>query len=197
MEVKISTLHISRHSLAHGKRLTCTNKEKTELKIKIRQENRMNNRILFISLFGLFIILNLVPTYLWLWGMSFIDLEKPEFSNISVNIRDNLNSALRFIIFFGLWLPILLVILKRKWKIKTLAVPTLISLILFLIIFKSQDVYPDEESEFTEKGYQHRIEKWNQQNQVKIKHWKSRDSFKSYITQRHIEWELIKEEIKN
>ena len=64
-------------------------------------------------------------------------------------------------------------------------------------MFKSQEVYPDEESQFTENGYQHSIQKWNQQNQVKIEHWKSRDSLKNYISHRHIEWELIKEEIKN
>jgi hypothetical protein len=157
----------------------------------------MDNRVLFISLFGLFIILNLVPTYLWLWGMSFIDLERPRFSSINVNTRDTLNLVLRVVLIVGIWLPILLVILKRKWKIKTLTIPTLISLILFVIMFKSQEVYPDEESQFTENGYQHSIEKWNQQNQVKIEHWKSRDSLKNYISHRHIEWELIKEEIKN
>lgn len=157
----------------------------------------MNKRVLFISLFGLFIILNLVPTYFWLWGMSFIDLERPRFSSININTRDTLDSVLRFVLIVGIWLPILLVIFKRKWKIKALTVPTLISLLLFLIMFKSQEVYPDEESQFTENGYQHRIEKWNQQNLVKIEHWKSRDSLKNYITHRHIEWELIKEEIKN
>tara|TARA_B100000787_G_scaffold68884_1_gene50647 strand:- start:3603 stop:4076 length:474 start_codon:yes stop_codon:yes gene_type:complete len=157
----------------------------------------MNNRILLISLFGLFIILNLVPTYLWLWGMSFIDLGRPEFSNINFNTRDTLGSVLRFVLIIGLWLPILLVIMKRKWKVKALTIPTLVSLILFLIMFKSQDVYPDEESEYTESGYQHRVEKWNGKNQVKIKHWKSRDSMKNHISHRHIEWELIKEEIKN
>jgi hypothetical protein len=157
----------------------------------------MNKKVLFISLFGLFIILNLVPTYLWLWGMSFIDLERPRFSSINVKTRDTLNSVLRIVLIVGIWLPILLVIFKRKWKIKTLTIPTLISLILFVIMFKSQEVYPDEESQFTENGYQHSIEKWNQQNQVKIEHWKSRDSLKNYISHRHIEWELIKEEIKN
>lgn len=62
---------------------------------------------------------------------------------------------------------------------------------------KSQDVYPDEESEYTEDGYQHRVEKWNEKNQVRIKHWKSRDSLKSQDSHRHIKWELIKEETKN
>ena len=157
----------------------------------------MNNKVLFISLFGLFIILNLVPTYLWLWGMSFIELERPRFSSINVNTRDTLNLVLRVVLIVGIWVPILLVILKRKWKTKALTIPTLISLILFVIMFKSQEVYPDEESQFTENGYQHCIEKWNQKNQVKIEHWKSRDSLKNYISHRHIEWELIKEEIKN
>ena len=157
----------------------------------------MNKKVLFISLFGLFIILNLVPTYLWLWGMSFIDLERPRFSSINVNTRDTLNLVLRGVLIVGIWVPILLVILKRKWETKALTIPTLISLILFVIMFKSQEVYPDEESQFTENGYQHCIEKWNQKNQVKIEHWKSRDSLKNYISHRHIEWELIKEEIKN
>ena len=157
----------------------------------------MNKKVLFISLFGLFIILNLVPTYLWLWGMSFIDLERPRFSSINVNTRDTLNLVLRVVLIVGIWVPILLVILKRKWETKALIIPTLISLILFFIMFKSQEVYPDEESQFTENGYQHCIEKWNQKNQVKIEHWKSRDSLKNYISHRHIEWELIKEEIKN
>jgi len=157
----------------------------------------MNKKVLFISLFGLFIILNLVPTYLWLWGMSFIDLERPRFSSINVNTRDTLNLVLRVVLIVGIWVPILLVILKRKWETKALTIPTLISLILFVIMFKSQEVYPDEESQFTENGYQHCIEKWNQKNQVKIEHWKSRDSLKNYISHRHIEWELIKEEIKN
>ena len=157
----------------------------------------MNNRILLISLFGLFIILNLVPTYLWLWGISFIDLGRPEFSNINFNTRGTLGSVLRFVLIIGLWLPILLVIMKRKWKVKALTIPTLVSLILFLIMFKSQDVYPDEESEYTESGYQHRVEKWNGKKQVKIKYWKSRDSMKNHISHRHIEWELITEEIKN
>ena len=129
--------------------------------------------------------------------MSFIDLERPRFSTINVNTRDTLNLVLRVVLIIGIWLPILLVILKRKWKIKTLTIATLISLILFLIMFKSQEVYPDEESQFTENGYQHCIEKWNQQNHVKIEHWKSRDSLKNYISHRHIEWELIKKEIKN
>lgn len=154
----------------------------------------MNKRVLFISLLGLFIILNLVPTYLWLWGMSFIDLERPKFSYINVNTRDFLYSLSRFVLFVGLWLPILLIILMRKWKIKALTVPTLLSLLLFLIMIKSQEVYPDEESHFTENGYQHKIEKWNQQNHVKVEHWKSQDSSKKYITHRHIEWKLIKEE---
>ena len=157
----------------------------------------MNKKVLFKSLFGLFIILNLVPTYLWLWGMSFIDLERPRFSSINVNTRDTLNLVLRVVLIVGIWVPILLVILKRKWETKALTIPTLISLILFVIMFKSQEVYPDEESQFTENGYQHCIEKWNQKNQVKIEHWKSRDSLKNYISHRHIEWELIKEEIKN
>jgi hypothetical protein len=157
----------------------------------------MNNRVLFISLFGLFIILNLVPTYLWLWGMSFIDLERPGFSSINVETRDTLNSILRFILIVGIWLPILLVVWKRKWKIKALTIPAVISLILFVIMYKSQEVYPDEESQFTKNGYQYRNEKWNEKNQLKIVHWKSRDSFKNYISDRHIEWILIKEEIKN
>lgn len=148
-------------------------------------------------LFGLYIILNIVPTYLWLWGLSFIDLERPEFSNIIVDTRDTLDSVLRFVLLIGLWLPMLLVILKRKWRIKALIVPTLTSLILFIIMVNPQNVYPDEESQYTENGYQHRVEKWNEKNQVKIKHWKSRDSMKNYISHRHIEWELIKEEIKN
>ncbi len=154
----------------------------------------MNNRVLFTSLFVLFIILNLVPTYLWLWGISLIDLERPEYSNINVNTRDTLNSILRVVILVGLWLPILLIIFKRLWKIKTLIIPTLISLVLFLIMFKSQDVYPDEESQYTENGYQHRIEKWNDKDNVKMKHWISQDSLKNHISHRHIEWKLIKEE---
>jgi len=157
----------------------------------------MKNRVIFIMLFGLYIILNIVPTYLWLWGLSFIDLERPEFSNIIVDTRDTLDSVLRFVLLIGLWLPMLLVILKRKWRIKALIVPTLTSLILFIIMVNPQNVYPDEESQYTENGYQHRVEKWNEKNQVKIKHWKSRDSMKNYISHRHIEWELIKEEIKN
>jgi glucan phosphoethanolaminetransferase (alkaline phosphatase superfamily) len=157
----------------------------------------MNNRVLFISLFGLFIILNLVPTYLWLWGMSFIDLERPKFSSINVETRDTLNSFLRFILIVGIWLPILLVVWKRKWKIKALTIPALMSLILFVIMYKSQEVYPDEESQFSKNGYQYRNEKWNEKNQLKIVHWKSRDSFKNYISDRHIEWILIKKEIKN
>jgi hypothetical protein len=127
----------------------------------------MNNSVVFITLFGLFIILNLVPTYLWLWGISLIDLERLEFSNINVNTRDSLNSILRIVILIGLWMPILLIILKRKWKLRTLLLPALISLVLFLIMFKSQDLYPDEESEYTENGYQHRIEKWNYKDNVK------------------------------
>ena len=150
-----------------------------------------------MSLFGLFIILNLVPTYLWSWGISFINLERPEFSSINVNSRDSLSLVLRFALLVGLWLPILLVILKRKWEINALTVPTLISLMLFLIMFKSQDACPDEESQFTKNGYQYRIEKWNQQSQVKIEHWKSIDSLKNYISDRHIKWKLIKQEIKN
>ena len=126
----------------------------------------MNKKVLFISLFGLFIILNLVPTYLWLWGMSFIDLERPRFSSINVNTRDTLNLVLRVVLIVGIWVPILLVILKRKWETKALIIPTLISLILFFIMFKSQEVYPDEESQFTENGYQHCIEKWNQKNRI-------------------------------
>jgi len=154
----------------------------------------MKNRILYITFFGLFIILNLVPTYLWLWGISLIDIERPEFSNINVNTRDTLNSIMRIVILIGLWIPILIIILKRKWKLKTLLLPTLISLVLFLIMFKSQDVYPDEESQYTENGYQHRIEKWNDKDNVKIKHWISRDSLKNHISHRQIEWVLITEE---
>jgi hypothetical protein len=154
----------------------------------------MNNRVVFITLFGLFIILNLVPTYLWLWGISLIDLERPEFSNINVNTRDYLNSILRIVILIGLWMPILLIILKRKWKLRTLLLPALISLVLFLIMFKSQDLYPDEESEYTENGYQHRIEKWNDKDNVKMKHWISLDSLKNHISNRQIEWVLIREE---
>ncbi|PIQ20118.1 MAG: hypothetical protein COW65_16860 [Cytophagales bacterium CG18_big_fil_WC_8_21_14_2_50_42_9] len=157
----------------------------------------MNSRIVFILLFTLFIILNLVPTYLWLWGMSFIDFERPEFSNINVKTRDTLSSTLRFVVIIGLWLPILIVSLKRQWKIKALTMPTLISLILFVLMFKSQDVYPDEETEYTENGYQHRIEKWNKKNQVIIKHWKSRDSLKDQVSHRHIKWELLNKETKN
>lgn len=157
----------------------------------------MDSKVPYIFLFILFIILNLFPTYLWLWGVSFIDLERPEFSNISVNTRNTLGSILRFLLLIGLWLPILIVLLKQPWKIKALVIPTLISLILFLIMVKSQDVYPDEESEYTENGYQHRIEKWNKKNHVKIKHWKSRDSLKNQDSHRYIEWELIKEETKN
>lgn len=152
----------------------------------------MNKRILLISLFGLFIILNLVPTYLWMWGMSFVDLERPEFSTIEVNTRDNLDSVLHYIILIGLWLPILIVIIKRKWQLKALIAPILISLTLFVIMFKSQDVYPDEYSEYTKDGYQHRIEKWNNNNGTKIQHWKSRDSLKNHKTHRHIQWNLLK-----
>ena len=154
----------------------------------------MNNRVLFITLFGLFIILNLVPTYLWLWGMSLIDLERPEFSNIKVSTRDTLNLILRNMILVGLWTPILFITFKRKWKIKALIIPTLTSLVLFLIMFKSQDVYPDEESQYTENGYQHRIEKWNNKDNVEMKHWISRDSLKNHISHRHIEWILQTEE---
>ncbi|MEQ8518435.1 MAG: hypothetical protein RLN79_14175 [Cytophagales bacterium] len=153
----------------------------------------MNKRILFISLFGLFIILNLVSTYLWLWGISFVDLERPEFSTIDVETRDILNSFLRYTMLVGLWLPLLIVVIRQKWKLKALIVPTSISLILFIVMMKSQDVYPDEYSEYTENGYQHRIEKWNENDETKIQHWKSRDSLKNHETHRHIEWELIKE----
>jgi hypothetical protein len=62
---------------------------------------------------------------------------------------------------------------------------------------KSQDVYPDESSEYTENGYQYRIEKWNKKNGAKIENWKSQDSLKNYVTHRHIEWELIIEDLKN
>jgi predicted membrane protein len=154
----------------------------------------MNNRVLLITLFGLLIILNLVSTYLWLWGISIIDLERPEYSNFNVNTRDTLNSILRIAILVGLWLPLLLVIFKRIWKMKALIIPTLISLVLFLTMYKSQDVYPDEESQYTENGYQHRIEKWNDKDIVEMKHWISRDSLKNHISHRHIEWILIKEE---
>jgi predicted membrane protein len=154
----------------------------------------MNNRVLLITLFGLLIILNLVSTYLWLWGISIIDLERPEYSNFNVNTRDTLNSILRIAILVGLWLPLLLVIFKRIWKMKALIIPTLISLVLFLTMYKSQDVYPDEESQYTENGYQHRIEKWNDKDIVEMKHWISRDSLRNHISHRHIEWILIKEE---
>jgi hypothetical protein len=157
----------------------------------------MNKKILFISLIGLFLIFNLAPTYLWLWGMSIIDFERPEFSSINVNTRNNLDSVLRLILLIGLWLPILIVLLKRKWRLIALVLPTLISLTLFLIMFKSQDVYPDEYSEYTENGYQHRIEKWNEKNQVRTQHWKSRDSLKNHTSHRHIEWILIEDKIKN
>jgi hypothetical protein len=157
----------------------------------------MNRRILFITLFGLFIILNFIPTYLWLWGISFVDLERPEFSTIEVSTRDILKTVLLYTMLLGLWLPILIVTIRQKWKFKALIAPTLISLTMFLIMIKSQDVYPDETSEYTENGYQHRIEKWNGTNGIKIQHWKSRDSLKNHLTHRQIEWELIKEEIKN
>ena len=152
----------------------------------------MNKRILLISLFGLFIILNLVPTYLWMWGISFIDLGRPEFSAIKFETREILDSILRYTMLIGLWLPLLIVVIRRNWKPKALIVPTVISLILFVVMITSQDVYPDEYSEYTENGYQHRIEKWNDKDGTKIKHWKSRDSLTNYMTHRHIEWELIK-----
>ena len=57
--------------------------------------------------------------------------------------------------------------------------------------------YPNSESEYTEDGYQHRIEKWTEPNRTTIKHWKSQDSLKSHLSHRHIKWELISEEIKN
>ena len=156
----------------------------------------MNNRILLISLFGLFIILNLVPTYLWTWGISLIDLGRPEFSTIKFETREILDSIIRYTILIGLWLPILIVILRRKWKPKALILPIVISLILFVVMIKSQDVYPDEYSEYTENGYQHRIEKWDEKEETKIRYWKSRDSLTNYMTHRHIEWELLKEENK-
>ncbi len=157
----------------------------------------MNKRILFIIIFGLYILLNLVPTYLWMWGISFIDLERPEFSTIEVETRDALDTILHFTMLVGLWLPLLIVIIRRKWKFKALIAPIIISLTLFVIMIKSQDVYPDESSEYTENGYQYRIEKWNKKNGTKIENWKSQDSLKNYVTHRHIEWELIIEDLKN
>ena len=153
----------------------------------------MKKRTLIILLFGLFIILNLVPTYLWMWGISFVDLERPEFSTIEVSTRDILDSVMYYTMLFGLWLPVLIVILKRKWEFKALITNTLISLLLFVTMIKSQEVYPNESSEYTENGHQYRIEKWNEKNVSKIKKWKSQDSLKNYITHRHIEWELIYE----
>lgn len=157
----------------------------------------MKKRRLFLLLVGLFIILNLLPTYLWMWGISFVDLERPEFSTWEVDTRDKLNAVLRYTMLIGLWLPILIVIAKRRWEAKALIAPTLVSLTLGVIMVKSQDVYPDEDSEYTEDGYQHRIEKWNNKNGTKIQYWKSRDSLKNYETHRHIQWEIINEEVKN
>jgi hypothetical protein len=132
-----------------------------------------------------------------MWGISFIDLERPEFSTIEVETRDALDTILHFIMLVGLWLPLLIVIIRRKWKFKALIAPIIISLTLFVIMVKSQDVYPDESSEYTENGYQYRIEKWNKKNGAKIENWKSQDSLKNYVTHRHIEWELIIEDLKN
>tara|TARA_B110000114_G_scaffold183669_1_gene225527 strand:- start:228 stop:701 length:474 start_codon:yes stop_codon:yes gene_type:complete len=157
----------------------------------------MNKRILFITFFGLFIILNLVPTYMWLWGITFIDLERPEFSTIEVDTREILDSILWYTMLIGIWLPITIITISRKWQLKTLIVPTLISLSLFVVMIKSQDVYPDESSEYTERGYHYRIEKWNEKSGTKIQRWKSQDSLKNYASHRHIQWELINDEIKN
>ncbi len=99
-----------------------------------------------------------------MWGISFVDLERPEFSTIEVSTRDILDSVMYYTMLFGLWLPVLIVILKRKWEFKALITNTLISLLLFVTMIKSQEVYPNESSEYTENGHQYRIEKWNEKN---------------------------------
>jgi hypothetical protein len=156
----------------------------------------MNNRPLLISIFGLFIILNLIPSYLWLWGIPFVNLERPEYSYIEVSARDILTFIQRTFIIAGLWIPFVIVIWKRNWNLKALVMPTLASIALFLAMVISHD-YPNSESEYTEDGYQHRIEKWTESNRTTIKHWKSQDSLKNYLSRRHINWKLISEEIKN
>ncbi len=132
-----------------------------------------------------------------MWGISLIDIERPEYSNIDVNNRDTITTILRIIILIGLWIPILIIILKRHWKIKALILPTLVSITLFSTMYISQDVYPNSESEYTEDGYQHRIEKWTEHNVTTIKHWKSQDSLKNHPSHRHIKWELMSEETIN
>ena len=156
----------------------------------------MNNKTLLISMFGLFVILNLVPTYLWLWGIPFIYLERPEYSQIEVNTRDILTYIQLAVIIAGLWIPLAIVIWKRNWNLKALILPTLVSAAIFSTMVLSHD-YPNSESEYTEDGYQHRIEKWTEPNGTTIKHWKSLDSLKNHQSHRHIKWELINEEIKN
>jgi len=151
----------------------------------------VNNKILFISLFGVFITLYLVSTYLWMLGLSFVDLERPEFSSIDVETRDALDLFLRCTMLVGFWLPLLVVVIRRKWKPKVLILPTAISMILFVIMITSQDDYPEEYSEYTENGYQHRIEKWKEKDGTRVQHWKSQDSLKSYPTHRQIRWELV------
>jgi hypothetical protein len=130
--------------------------------------------------------------------MSFVELGRPEFSTIDFETREVLDLILKYIMLAGLWLPILVVIVRWKRKLKALIIPTVISLTLFVVMIKSQDVLPDEDSEYTENGYQHRIEIWKQETGTKVKHWKSRDSVKNYWSYRHIEWILVEEEeIKN
>jgi hypothetical protein len=102
-----------------------------------------------------------------------------------------LESILKYTIIIALWLPVLILIVKRERKYKALLLPMALSSGLFLAMIASQNVYPDSDSEYTENGYQHRIEKWQDKNGTKIKHWKSRDSLATYQTHQHIEWELI------
>ena len=157
----------------------------------------MKNRIIFSMLLGLFIILNLAPTYLGLWNMPLIPLERPEFSFIEADTRNILDSVIHYLIIIGLWTPISIGIIKYKWQFKILIVPTLISLTLFLAMIYPKNIYPNESSEYTENGYKYRIEIWKNKNETKIKHWKSQDSLINYKTNKNIKWELIKNEINN
>ena len=125
-----------------------------------------------------------------MWNPYSLYFDRPEFSETHLTTRDNYALIATIANFILLWGTLIWAIIVWYKKSKFSFIATIMSVLTFWLIMKVQDYHANMNSEYTENGYQYKVQKWYLDGDNVYKRWKSQDSLKTYNNPREIVWEL-------
>lgn len=150
----------------------------------------MINAFINLVIVILTILFNCLLTYELIWDPYSLYFDRPEFSKINFNSRDNYAASVAGINFLLLLTLTVLMIRKIKKTDQLLIVSPLFSGLTLFLLLHIQSYYPDSETEYTKHGYRYLEQRWYLHNKNVFKRFKSGKPLNAYSDHKTIVWQL-------